>query len=154
MVHFTWETCVRHHHTLVLGFHWVYLWHTHQDSQILEQCCTQNLGTWVLPISPPSPWSVAMKVNWPVVRKVTMVIRICKVILCSQGWSSLLVTLWMRGTVVRTLKPSITLWILYWPRILAQFESEHSRGFTNPELPHQGRGHHFFIRVDKFEPCA
>jgi hypothetical protein len=38
----------------------------------------------------------------------------------------------------------------FWPRILAQFvdEIEHSGGFTNRELPHQGRGHHFFIRVE------
>jgi hypothetical protein len=46
---------------------------------------------WVLPISPPGPWFVAMKVNWLVVRKVTMVVRVCKVILCLLGFAILLV---------------------------------------------------------------
>jgi hypothetical protein len=32
--------------------------------------------------------------------------------------------------------------------LLAQFESEHPGGFTNRELPHQGHGQHFFIRVN------
>jgi 1,4-dihydroxy-2-naphthoate octaprenyltransferase len=27
-----------------------------------------------------------MKVKWPVVREVSMVVRFCKVILCFQGW--------------------------------------------------------------------
>jgi hypothetical protein len=29
-------------------------------------------------ISPPDPWFVAMKVNWAMVKKVTMVVRFCK----------------------------------------------------------------------------
>jgi len=35
----------------------------------------------------------------------------------------------------------------FWPRILAQFaeESEHSGGFTNPELPHQARVDTIFL---------
>ncbi len=46
---------------------------------------------------PRDPWSVAMKVNWPGVIKVTMVVSFFKVVLngCFQGWSKLSVTSWV-----------------------------------------------------------